>query len=279
VELTNALAAVDLSIRYRPNSWALRGLRLSIPQGGIVGLVGPNGAGKSTLLKSWVGFVKPTSGQALVLGMDPWADRRAVLTRVSYLAQTPTFYRDLSVEDHLSYVAHYRGRSFDRPGAVERLGRLGIPLRANAKGLSGGQAAQLGLAIAFALHSDVLLLDEPLASLDPLARRECIEFLAAEVSTSGATAVLSSHIISDIEQVCVRLILLAGGDVRVEGTVADLRRTHFASSEPREGARPVSRLIDGRTLYVHPNGTLSNGDQANLDDIVLGYLAAAQGKQ
>jgi ABC-2 type transport system ATP-binding protein len=251
---------------------------MSVPEGAVVGLVGPNGAGKSTLLKIWMGFEKATSGTATVLGMDAWKQRRAALNNVAYLAQSPAFYRDLTVADHLGFVAHYRSETFNRGLAEERLTELRIPLRVKAGSLSGGQAAQLGLAIAFGLDVDVLLLDEPLASLDPLARRETIAFLTRQLSVSHATAVLSSHIISDIEHACTHVVVLASGVVALHGSVTDVLRAHCILG-PRADVKPdllVSELPDGRLLCRCATETANMGTPASLEDVVVAHLAAGR---
>ena len=163
-----------------------------IPSGGITALVGPNGAGKSTLIKGWIGFERPTAGRLEVQGIDPWRDRVAAVGRLAYVPQAASLYRDLTVADHLALGATLR-RGFDRAGAAERLDALAIPLGARAGELSGGQQAQVGLALALGTWAPVLLLDEPLASLDPLARREFLAVLVDAVRTTGATALLVAH--------------------------------------------------------------------------------------
>jgi ABC-2 type transport system ATP-binding protein len=274
---STALEALGLSKRFWPNKWAIRDLSLAIPRGGIVGLVGPNGAGKSTLLRTWVGFEKPTAGSAYVLGIDPWSQRQSALSRTAFLAQRPSFYRDLSVKDHLDFVAHYRGRSFDRQSAVLHLSDFDVPLTAKAGTLSGGQAAQLGLAIALGLNAEVLLLDEPLAALDPLARREFIGRLVSETSTRGSTAVLSSHIVSDIAQACDRLVVLSVGRVQAQGPVKDLLEGHFVSSQSRgDQADLVSGLPTGGFLYRGPIPQQAEVRPPTLDDLVLAYLTAGK---
>lgn len=278
----NALDAHGVSKRYRRGSWALRDIDLSLSPGGIVGLVGPNGAGKSTLLKLWLGFERATKGTVSVLGADPWRQRRLVLSRVAYLPQSPALYRDLRVVDHLDFVAHYRGAGFDRERASRRLSELRVPLTATAGSLSGGQAAQVGLAIALGLRAAVLLLDEPLASLDPLARREFIDILTDDLAASGATAVLSSHIVSDIEQACNRLVVLGVGQVQLCGQVKDIVAGHaLVSGGPADNPAIVATLPSGTTLCRTTQGIqLDKGTQrASLDDIVLGYLIAGRGLQ
>jgi ABC-2 type transport system ATP-binding protein len=273
------LEARGLSKKYR-RTWALRDIDLSLDSGGVIGLVGPNGAGKSTLLKLWVGFERATVGSVSVFGADPWRSRRATLSRLAYLAQSPALYRDLTVADHLDFVSHYRGRAFDRSRAVTRLSDLRVPLDASVGTLSGGQAAQVGLAIALGLRAEVLLLDEPLASLDPLARREFIEVLTDDVGGSGATAVLSSHIVTDIERACDRLVVLAVGHVQLAGRVDDILARHTIwTDEPGDSATVVARLPGGAYLCsaTDGNGTADGVRLATLDDVVLGYLVAGRG--
>lgn len=276
----NILEASDLSKQYRRGVWALRDVNLSLSSGGVVGLVGPNGAGKSTLLKTWLGFERATKGSASVLGLDPWRRRRAVLSQVAYVPQSPALYRDLRVADHLDLVAHYRGASFDRERASRRLSELRVPLKATAGTLSGGQAAQVGLAIAIGLRAQILLLDEPLASLDPLARREFIDILVDDVGQTGATALLSSHIVSDIELACSRLVVLGVGQVQLQGRVDDIRAEHEVYVDvPPPASTVVAKLPSGATLCRTSPGTRTHGTAraASLDDIVLGYLVAGRG--
>lgn len=274
------LEASGLSKRYRSGTWALRNIDLSLAPGGVVGLVGPNGAGKSTLLKLWVGFERASTGAVSVLGADPWRQRRATLSRVAYLAQSPALYRDLRVADHLDFVAHYRGSGFDRALAAQRLSDLRVPLNATAGTLSGGQAAQVGLAIALGLRAEVLLLDEPLASLDPLARREFIDVLTYGISESGATAILSSHIVSDIELACGRLVVLRVGEVQLAGRVDDILAGHaiYFGGVPDPTA-VVAKLPGGTSLcrVTVPDAKMNpDAHPAGLEDIVLGYLVAGR---
>lgn len=275
-----ALEARGLSKQYQRGVWALRNIDLSVAPGGIVGLVGPNGAGKSTLLKCWLGFERATKGEVAVLGADPWRQRRAVLARVAYVPQSPALYRDLRVADHLDFVAHYRGEGFDRALAARRLADLRVPITAQVNTLSGGQAAQVSLAIALGLRAEILLLDEPLASLDPLARREFIDVLSNEIESTGATVILSSHIVSDIERACGRLVVLGIGRVQLEGRVNDLQKQHVVIAESTaDPATVVAKLPGGGVLCrvdsdVRPRAV---AEMASLDDIVLGYLVAGRG--
>jgi ABC-2 type transport system ATP-binding protein len=276
-----ALEAHELTKRYRRRGpLALAAVSLAVPAGSVTGLVGPNGAGKSTLLRTWMGFERPTAGSVSVIGADPMVERAATIGRLAYLAESPALYRELTVADHLAFAAHYRPR-FDRERATRRLAELAVPLDAAAGTLSRGQTAQVGLALALGLRAEVLLLDEPLASLDPLARREFIEVLLADVRETGATVVLSSHLVSDVEAACDRLIVLGVGRTMLDDTIERIRSRHrvvagspppgttLVGRLPGAGDRGVVRLTDG----PEDGGV---GKRAGLEDVVMAYLAAAR---
>ncbi len=278
-----ALSAVGLAKRYRSIE-ALRDVDLAIPPGSVTALVGPNGAGKSTLIKAWVGFERPTAGRVAVEGIDPWRHRPAAIARLGYVPQAASLYRDLTVDDHLALAATLR-RGFDRAGAAHRLDQLDIPLRARAGELSGGQQAQVGLALALGTHAPVLLLDEPLASLDPLARREFLAVLLDAVRTTGATALLSSHIVTDIEQACDRLIVLGGGRLRLHEAIATARAEHRIGppGPPPAGTRGIAIFPaeDGtprQLLRLEPGapGVADGLEPSSLEEVVMGYLAAGR---
>jgi ABC-2 type transport system ATP-binding protein len=266
------LEARGLAKRYRRGVWALGGIDLELPAGGITALVGPNAAGKSTLIKTWVGFEKPTRGSVRVAGVDPWKDRSDALGHLGYVPQSPTLYDGLSVEDHLDLARQLRP-SFDRKYARSRLAQLDIPGDRGARNLSGGQQAQVALAIALGTRAPILLLDEPLASLDPLARREFLHVLTDAVRGDGATALLSSHIVTDVEQACDRLIVLGVGRVLLNDTVAGAMAVHAISSTEQSGAVASFGAPDGSRIWLI-RGT---GDRpASLDEVVLGYLASGR---
>jgi ABC-2 type transport system ATP-binding protein len=261
-----------LAKRYGRRTWALTGIDLSIPEGGITALVGPNAAGKSTLIKTWIGFERPTRGDVTVAGIDPWKDRAAVLGQVGYIPQSPALYDGLSVDDHLDLAVQLRP-DFDRPYARQRLDQLGIPGDQGAKSLSGGQQAQVTLALALGTRARILLLDEPLASLDPLARREFLHVLTDAVRSDGATALLSSHIVTDVEQACDRLIVLGIGRVLLHESVAIALAEHAISFTERLDAVASFAAADGSRM------SLVRGDgarPATLEEVVLGYLASAR---
>lgn len=266
------LEARGLAKRYRGGVWALAGIDLAIPPGGVTALVGPNAAGKSTLIKTWVGFEKATRGSAAVLGLDPWRQRSRALEHLGYVPQSPALYDGLSVEDHLDLAVQLR-RGFDRVAARARLDQLGIPRAAGARSLSGGQQAQVALALALGTRAPILLLDEPLASLDPLARREFLHVVSDAVRSDGTTVLLSSHIVTDVEQACDRLVVLGVGRVLLHETVAVALARHHISPGMVAGAVSTFAAADGT-----PNSLIAGSGEraATLEEVVLGYLASAR---
>jgi ABC-2 type transport system ATP-binding protein len=213
------LAADGLGKRYG-RRWALSDCTLAVPAGRIVGLVGPNGAGKTTLLRLAVGLLIPDAGSVSVLGGRPAADSHQ-LGRVGFVAQDTPVYPNLSVADHLRLGAWLNGR-WDRGLAERRAAHVGLDPRQRAGRLSGGQRAQLALTLAVAKRPELLVLDEPVASLDPLARREFMRSIADIAAEQGVSAVLSSHLVADLERVCDFMIVLVASRVRLSGTVDDL---------------------------------------------------------
>lgn len=271
---TPSLEAQGLAKRYRRGVWALQGIDLVIPSGGITALVGPNAAGKSTLIKTWVGFERPTQGSVRVAGIDPSSERAAALDHIGYVPQSPALYDGLSVEDHLDMAMMLRP-GFDRVATRARLDQLDIPRSANARNLSGGQQAQVVLALALGTRADILLLDEPLASLDPLARREFLHVLTDVVRTDGATALLSSHIVTDVEQACDRLIVLGVGRVLLQASVAEVLATYRVAVAGEASGEVIASFADpaGERLTLQRGG---GGRSATLEEIVLGHLASAR---
>ncbi|HWP64212.1 MAG TPA: ABC transporter ATP-binding protein [Candidatus Binatia bacterium] len=276
------LATEGLGRRYRRwGPWALLDVTLRIPAGSATALVGPNGAGKTTLIRCWMGFERPDAGRALVLGRDPRTRRAEVIESVAYVSQSHALYGRLSIGDHLAMVQWHRPR-FDRSEAVARLEALGLAVDRRVSELSGGERAKVLLAIALALHAPVLLLDEPMANLEPLARREFLTLLLEEVRRRGTTVVLSSHIVTELEEACDALIVLAQGRVLLHDSIESLRRGHVArpvdgSASPRLAeAEPVS-VFSGRSgeRLELVRTVAPPGGEATLEQIVLGYLASA----
>jgi len=266
------LSARELAKLYRRGVRALAGIDLDIPAGGITALVGPNAAGKSTLLKTWVGFERPSRGSVRVAGIDPWKDRSAALAHLGYVPQSPVLYDGLTVEDHLDLARQLRP-GFDRDYARARLAQLDIPADRGGRDLSGGQQAQVALALALGTRAPILLLDEPLASLDPLARREFLQVLTDAVRGDGATALLSSHIVTDVEQACDRLVVLGVGRVLLHDSVATALADHGIVTGRSDSAVSTFPGPDGAPISL----VRGPGERpATLDEVVLGYLASGR---
>ena len=286
--MTAAIETDGLGKRYRTR-WALTDCTLSVPAGHVVGLVGPNGAGKTTLIELATGMLAPTTGTIEVLGGRP-VSGPAQLARVGYLAQDAPLYAGLSVADHLRLGAHLNP-GWDAAQARDRVGRLELDPGQKAGTLSGGQRAQLALTLATAKRPELLILDEPVASLDPLARREFLQDLMETVSEQQVSVVLSSHLISDLERVCDYVIVLVDSRVRLAEPVDDLLATHHLLSGPR---RDPASLPDGlevisashtdvqTTLLVRASGPVLDPvwtvSEVGLEDLVLAYMKKTGGR-
>jgi ABC-2 type transport system ATP-binding protein len=220
----NVIEAAGLGKRYR-RTWAVRDCTLAIPPGRVAALVGPNGAGKTTLMHMAVGLTRPTAGSVTVLGGVP-AGSLDALNRVAFVAQDAPLYRNLPVADML-HLARNLNRRWDQPAAEARLAALKIPLDRKIGQLSGGQQAQVALTIAMARSPELLILDEPLAALDPLARHEFLASLMEVAAEDGISVLFSSHVISELERVADYLVVLADGHVQVVGDVEELLAAHL----------------------------------------------------
>jgi len=223
--MTDALATHGLSKKYG-HRVALADCTLSIPAGRIAGLVGPNGAGKTTLLHLAVGLLAPTSGTIDVLGGRP-ASGPAQLAKVGFVAPV---HAGFTVADHLRFGAHMNP-GWDGALARDRIDQLGLDLHQKAGKLSGGERAQLALTLALAKQPELLILDEPIASLDPLARSEFLRSLADFTASRQVSVVMSSHLVSDLERICDYLIVLVASRVQVAGPVTDLLASHHLGLE------------------------------------------------
>jgi ABC-2 type transport system ATP-binding protein len=287
-----ALEANSLGKRYG-RSWALRDCSLRLPAGRVAALVGPNGAGKTTLLHLAVGLARPDAGVVRVLGEVPGTST-ALLPRVGFVAQDTPLYHDFTATKLITMGGRLN-RRWDAAVAVDRLRRLGIPCDRPVGKLSGGQRAQVALALALAKRPDLLLLDEPVASLDPLARREFLQTLMGSVAEHGTTVLLSSHLLGDLERVCDYLIVLQAAQVQVLGAVEDLLSAHKVLIGPRldvatvAGAAAVvqaSHTDQQSTLLVRTKGDFEQSqltrlrrdpewtvEDVALEDLVLAYLA------
>lgn len=281
-----ALRTDHLSKRFGRKQ-ALADVSLTVPAGRVVGLVGPNGAGKSTLLNLAAGLFEPSSGTIEVLGGRP-SQSRDHLSKVGFVAQDTPVYAGLSVADHLRLGARLNPR-WDAALAERRIRDLQLDPKQKAGRLSGGQRAQLALTLAVAKRADLLIFDEPVSALDPLARREFLQGLMATVADLGSSVILSSHLLSDVERVCDHLIVLAGSRVQLSGDLEELVASHYRLV----GARgDFSRLPPGveviaaehgdrqTTVVVRDTGGVlpqfvGELDHLGLEDIVLTYLNRA----
>ena len=223
----NVVEASGLGKRYG-GTWALRECTLEIPAGRVTALVGPNGAGKSTLLNLAVGLSSPSAGAVTVLG-GRRAGSQAALDGIAFVAQDTPLYRNLSVADMI-YVTRSLNRRFDHAYARTRLDELGIPPKRKAGKLSGGQQAQLALTLALARRPRLLVLDEPVAMLDPIARHDFMVTVLAAATDDGVSVLLSSHVLTELERVANYLVLLSRGQVRLAGEVNDLLASHGQAS-------------------------------------------------
>src|ERR1700728_2155449 len=231
--MSAVIEASGLAKRYR-RTWALRDCTLTIPAGCVVGLVGPNGAGKTTLLQLATGLLTPTLGTISVLG-EPPAASPAQLARVGFVAQDTPVYARMRVADHLRMGA-WLNPGWDDELAQRRIGQLGLDPRQRAGSLSGGQRAQLALTLALAKRRELLLLDEPIASLNPVARREFLQVLMHVTAEQELSVVMSSHLVADLERVADYLVVLVASRVRIDGEVDDLLATHHLLTGPRRAA-------------------------------------------
>jgi ABC-2 type transport system ATP-binding protein len=263
--------------------WALRDCSIDVPAGRVSGVVGANGAGKTTLMRILAGLSRPTAGTALVGGRPP-ADDAGFLAGIGYLAQEVPLYRRWNAADHLALGARMNTR-WDRALTVDRLRSLDIPMDRPIEALSGGMRAQVALALALGKRPRLLLLDEPVAALDPLARREFLGSLTAAVAEGDLTVLLSSHLLADLERVCDHLILMAGARPVICAEIDDLLASHRVLRAPTRDTSAVARqhdVVDETrtprevTLTVKLNGPVLDPawqvDGMGLEDIVLAYL-------
>jgi ABC-2 type transport system ATP-binding protein len=279
----NVVESFGLGVSYR-DTWALRDCTLAVPEGHIVALVGSNGAGKTTLLHCVVGLVTPTTGEVSVLDGTE-AGSPSALERVAFVAQDAPLYSHVTVRAMLIVAANLN-QHFDQDLAEARLASLDIPLNRRVGRLSGGQQAQLALALALARRPDLLVLDEPLARLDPLARHEVMSVVMSAVAEEGLSVIFSSHVVSELERVADYLILMSHGRVQMMGMIDDLLAQHVVLSGPSDEAEVVaesfvvvqSQHAGRHTQFVaridapleFPVGWVA--ESISLDELVLAYL-------
>jgi ABC-2 type transport system ATP-binding protein len=270
----------NLGKRFR-RAWALRDCTLEIPERAVVGLAGPNGAGKSTLLELAVGLLQPTTGEIAVLGRDPSTDA-TTLREVGYVAQDAPLYRSFTVRDTLEF-ARATNEGWDATVAGEFLAGLRTSDRVGS--LTAGERSRLALAVALGKRPALLLLDEPFAWLDPLAGREFLQLLMDGVAETGATVVIASHVVSDIERVCDHIVLLSAGGVRLQGNVEELLARHrlvTGARRPLGAIRGVTEIVRERvsgrqlTLLARVDGPLVDPswsvEPIGLEELLLAYM-------
>ena len=278
-----AIRTSSLGKRYG-SRWALRDCTLEIPSGSVTALVGPNGAGKTTLLHMVIGLVEPTCGVVEVFERSPRRDANEVLPRLGFVAQDHPLHRNLTIAETLTY-GRKLNPSWNQQLAASRIERLGLSTKQKVGQLSGGQQAQVALTLALAKRPRLLLLDEPVASLDPLARREFLNAVMEVVVDEGITVVLSSHIVAELERVCDHLVTLAQGDTQLYGSIAEIVASHRLLTGPRADTASVARVHDvvreshterQTTLLVRANGHVYDSSweqhEVDLEEIVLAYL-------
>jgi ABC-2 type transport system ATP-binding protein len=265
-----ALVAAGLGKRYR-RGWALKDCTFTLPASRIAALVGPNGAGKSTLMSLALGLLRQTEGTVEVLG------------RPGFLAQGKPLYQGFTVEEMLR-AGRKLNRDWDDDYARRMVDEARVPLKAKIRTLSGGQRTRVALAVTLGRRPEVLLLDEPLADLDPLARQEVMQALLAEVAETGTTVVLSSHVIADLDGICDHLLLLSDGRVRLAGDVEDLLAQHRLLVGPRSLEVPPEAVVERRdterqtTVLVRGLEDLPDVEvlQPTLEELTLGYFRAGR---
>ncbi len=277
----SAISTQELGKRYG-SKWALRDCTIEVPEGSVTALVGPNGAGKTTLLQLAVGLTRPSAGDVTVLGLSPRDP--ALLARVGFVGQEHPLHRGFTVAETLK-LGRKLNPGWDDALAHERVRHLDLPLDRTVGRLSGGQRAQVALTVALAKRPELLLLDEPVASLDPLARREFLSALMEAVSETGLTVILSSHIVAELERVCDHLVILAQARAELAGPIDEIVAGHRLLTGPRNDAGAVARVHDvirerhterQTTLLVRADGHVYDADwelhEVDLEEIVLAYL-------
>ena len=282
-----AIQTKELGKRYG-SFWALENCNISVPEGSVSALVGPNGAGKSTLLKILVGLSKASTGESTVLEKAP-VQHEDFLADVGYLAQEIPLYKNLNAADHIKMGKHLNKR-FDEVFIRTRLSELGIPLGRAVSKLSGGQRAQVALALALAKKPKLLLLDEPVAALDPLARHDFLSSLAQAVAEGGLTVVMSSHLLADLERVSDHVIVLAAGKTQLCDDIETVLQNHLLLVGPRtdhtktgEGYTVIhethtakqstllARIDDKKKIPAH-----WQKHEPNIEEVILAYMGQAK---
>jgi ABC-2 type transport system ATP-binding protein len=283
-----AVRTEELGKRYG-SAWALRDCTVEIPAGSVTALVGPNGAGKTTLLHLIIGLARETGGSVEVLGLSPRGDAEDLLPRLGFVAQDHPLYRNLTVSDTLT-LGRKLNPHWDEQVARARVEQLGLRHDQKVGKLSGGQQAQVALTLALAKRPELLVLDEPVASLDPLARREFLNGVLEAVAEGGMTVILSSHIVSELERVCDYLVTLTAGRTQLAGPIDEIVASHRVLIGPRTDPASVARVHDvireshtdrQTTLLVRANGHVYDScweqHEVDLEEVVLAYMGYKPG--
>jgi ABC-2 type transport system ATP-binding protein len=283
-----AVRTEGLGKRYGP-AWALHDCTLEIPTGSVTALVGPNGSGKTTLLHLVIGLAKQTAGTLEVLGLSPRDDAGALLPRLGFVAQDHPLYRGLTIAETFKLAGHLNAH-WNEGIAAARIETLGLKLSQKVGKLSGGQQAQVALTLALAKEPELLILDEPVASLDPMARREFLNAVLEAAAANGVSVILSSHIVTELERVCDYLVTLTDGRPRLVGPIRQIVASHRLLIGPRSDASSIARVHNvireshvGRQtmLLVRANGHVYDArweqHEVDLEEIVLAYLGYKPG--
>ncbi|WP_327671112.1 MULTISPECIES: ABC transporter ATP-binding protein [unclassified Streptomyces] len=274
--MSTAIEANGLVKRYgRRAAAALDDCSFRLPEGRISALVGPNGAGKSTLLTIAAGLSRPTSGSISVLGAAPGAHR----AKVSHLAQGKPLYPQLSVADTLRMGAALNPERWDAAYASKIVEQGELDPKAKIRSLSGGQRTRVAIALALGKRPELMLLDEPMADLDPLARHEMMGTLMADAAEHGTTVLMSSHIVTELADACDHLLLLGGGRIRLGGGIDDLIGAHSLVTGRGDLAphTVVESRASGRgvTALIRRDGPIGEGWQVqepSLEELLLAHL-------
>jgi ABC-2 type transport system ATP-binding protein len=281
--MTAALCSTDLGKRYG-SSWALRDCSIEVPAGSVTALLGPNGAGKTTLLELAAGLLRPSAGDLEVLGCSPWGEAEELLPRVGFVAQEHPLHERFSLAEMLEYGRRLNP-TFDEELARGRMRRLGVAPDHKVGKLSGGQQSQVALTLALAKRPELLLLDEPVAALDPRARREFLATVVEAAAETGLTVVLSSHIVADLERICDHIVILSESRPLLSGSIDEIVARHRLLTGPRSDSAAVSRVhqvireshtANQTTLLVRANGHVYDSRwvprEIDLEEIILAYL-------
>ncbi len=281
--MNQVIEASHLSKKYR-SKFALSDCNISIPKGHVVGLVGPNGAGKTTLIQIAVGLISTYDGEIQVLGGSPGKDSEHI-SKVGFVAQDSPLYNQYTVGDHLNF-GKWLNPNWDQESALARIERLDLNMKQKVGSLSGGERAQLALTIAVSKRPELLILDEPVASLDPLARRTFLQFLMEDVASNGISVLMSSHLVSDLERVCDYLIVLVSSRVQLAAPVDELLLNHKRLICKRRSASELPNNVevieqshtDTQSSFIAKvNGQIWNREieeeNIGLEDLVLAYMS------